>query len=85
MGQLTKDHYPVEKVKNALQSETGNPISTKMVSAPNMPTITLEARRPGKMGTMSPNSGKPLREHYDPVMNPEVNQRTKFINKSGTE
>lgn len=76
---IVSDNYPLDKREAQYQRETGSPKAFEVASQV-MPTITLEVKQSGKIGTASPVTTRPLREPInDSNSNPETNLRMQFV------
>ncbi len=72
---------PVRKQDNAFQAETKTPYSYKLSKDPNMPTVTLETNRAGKIGSLDlEKTNKPLRQAFTKEWsNPYQNLGTRWV------
>jgi len=78
-------NYPLDQREGQYQTETGVSKGFNIEGA-KMPTITLETKHSGKIGSASPITVKPLREIYDvKPSNPEENMSSQFKNLNAIE
>ena len=83
---IVNANYPLDQREAQNQAETGLPKGFQIKDI-KMPTITLEVKQGGVVGSASPSSGKPLRESISDASpaNPEANMRTQFVKEGEFE
>lgn len=73
-------NYPLMTNEVQHQKETANPYGFKVNLGPTMPTIELQTKQSGKIGSASPVTVKPLAEAFDvKPANPEQNFHDQFV------
>ena len=75
---IVDSNYPLDDREAQNQTETGFP-KAFAIKDNKLPTITLEVKKSGTIGSVSPNSGKPLREPITDTFDTEKNFHDEFV------
>jgi len=84
MEHLKSEHYPLDVKEMEHQTETEQP-KAYMVTSEKMPTITLETKQSGTIGTTPSVTVRPLREKIQDTFGAEENLHQKFIDPKAIE